>query len=510
MDTGWRRIRPRTFAFGVSAALLALSGCDHSTGPDLHVARVEVNLAAPTLLIGTTAAATARAFDINGGQITGAMAAWASGNAAIATVDSKTGVLTGKALGSAVITATVGGVHGTALVTVVPLPVATIELSPSGGALDRGQSLQLRATVRDQFGAILLDRTVNWTSSAAGIAQVTSSGLVNGIAAGSAIVTATAEDQSTTVTVNVVVTPVPGGPAITSIAPSLLTPGAVATITGTEFGSTPAFNEVRIAGVLAPIQSANTTTIVVQVPTTGFGCEPTRQVYVQVVRTSVADAKLTPIQVAPQRALQPGEVQILSSAADARCFELGPTSGHYVVSVYNTGTQIASAVAFRLRGASGILPPGIVQPEPKPAAAAMASPRVTPVVGPAQLAGLFGDANERAADAAHAWLLQANLDYLRAHRAELQANLSRPRAALRTASININQPVGTVLPFKIPLIGGFGSTGLDFCSNNVQVSARIVYSGAHTVVVEDLLAPLRQHDGHVVSKARAGVRRRDV
>lgn len=480
----------RTAALLAGLWLLAANGCDGSTAPNLHVARVEVNLAAPTLLIGTTAVATARAFDLNGAQITGATANWASSNASIVSVDSKTGVLTGNALGSATITATIGGVNGTANITVVPLPVASVEISPNGGALPRGQSLQLRTTVRDQFGDTLTDRTVNWTSSAPGIAQVTSSGLVNAIAAGTAVVTATAEDQSDAVTMSVVVTPVPGGPAILTISPSLLTPGATATITGTNFGATPGLNEVRIAGVPAPIQSASTTEIVIQVPTTGFGCEPTRQVYVQVVSTSAADAKLAAIQVAPQKVLQPGETQILSSAADARCFELAPTGGRYLVSVYNTGTQVASTAGFRLRGARGLLPPGIVQPEPKPANPRALARAVVRVVAPAQVAGLLSRAADRAADAAHARLLEANINYLRAHRAELQANALRPRAALRTASININQPIGTVLQLRIPNVGGFGSGGLGFCSDNFAVNARIVYSGTRAVIVEDVTAPL--------------------
>jgi len=94
------------------------------------------------------------------------------------------------------------------------------------------------------------------------------------------------------------------------------------------------------------------------------------------------------------------------------------------------------------------------------------------------------------AESAHARLLQANLDLIRMHGAELRANLSRPRAELRTAAVNINQPVGTILSLKVPNIGGFGSTSVDFCSSNFPVSARIVYSGTHAVVAEDITAPL--------------------
>ena len=180
----WRRVHRRISAASVLAGALALGSCDNSSAPNLHVVRVEVNLAASTILLGTTAMATAHAFDLNGNEITGATASWVSDATSIVTVD-KSGILTAHALGNANISATIGGVTASSPLTVVPLPVASVDITPGGGPLDRGQSLQLRANVRDQFGTLLTDRVVVWTTSAAGIASVSSNGVVNALAAGS-------------------------------------------------------------------------------------------------------------------------------------------------------------------------------------------------------------------------------------------------------------------------------------------------------------------------------------
>lgn len=68
------------------------------------------------LNIGATAQLSPRAVDANGSAITGAVT-WVSSNGAVASVDAN-GVVTARGAGTAIITATVNGRSGNAVVTV--------------------------------------------------------------------------------------------------------------------------------------------------------------------------------------------------------------------------------------------------------------------------------------------------------------------------------------------------------------------------------------------------------
>lgn len=479
------RSRPRRRWLGAAIFALAAS-CDTGAGPNLGVSRVEVNLPSPTLLIGTNATAVARAFDLNGEQVTGVTPRWKTSAASIVVVDAA-GEMLGVALGTVTITATIGGVRGDALLTVVPVPVASVEITPGSVPIERGQGLQFFATLRDQSGTILEGRPVAWVSNAPGIASVSGSGNVNAIAAGTALITASSENRSATVAVTVTVTPVPGGPSIGAIAPAVLLPGGTATLTGTGFGETAAQNEVRIAGVLTTIISASSTELVVEIPPGGYGCEPTREVFLQVVRGAVADAQAHPFQAVAQRTLEPGQSLVLSGATDAKCFELSATGGQYIISVYNASTAATSftQAGFRLRGAFGLIPPGMATVV-APARDALRMPQRISVATPGEVARVIQHDARRREDEAHGRLLEANLEMLRREGPLVAARAAEPRP-LRMASIGANQQVGSIVSLKVPNIN---STGAGFCTDHFVVSGRIAYNGARTIIVEDVAAPL--------------------
>ncbi len=81
--------------------------------------------------------------------------------------------------------------------------VASVVVSPNGGALAVGQTLQLTATPRNAQGTTLLGRLVVWASTDLGVASVSSIGLVTGVASGTAIISATSEGVAGTVTATV-------------------------------------------------------------------------------------------------------------------------------------------------------------------------------------------------------------------------------------------------------------------------------------------------------------------
>src|SRR5882762_65979 len=114
--------------WSVAAATFALvailgSSCEHalppsSSRPDTAaVASVAVSPASPSVQIGQTVQLTATLKDASGSPLTGRAVTWSSGDSAIARV-SGTGLVTGRAAGSATIAATSEGKSGTSAITV--------------------------------------------------------------------------------------------------------------------------------------------------------------------------------------------------------------------------------------------------------------------------------------------------------------------------------------------------------------------------------------------------------
>src|SRR5206468_596156 len=79
---------------------------------------------------------------------------------------------------------------------VTPTPVAAVVVSPASASEAVGQTVQLTATPQDANGNPLSGRTVTWATSNAGVGTVSSTGLVTGVAAGAATITATSEGKS--------------------------------------------------------------------------------------------------------------------------------------------------------------------------------------------------------------------------------------------------------------------------------------------------------------------------
>jgi uncharacterized protein YjdB len=173
----------------------------------LPVGLVRVAPTTASLLAGTTITLTAEVLDAGGGVMNGVLVSWASANSAIASVGDD-GVVTGVSPGSVAITATASGVSGSALVTVRPVPVASVSVTPAVDSVVVGQSVQLAAIPRDSAGATLTGRAVTWTSSAPATASVSSSGLVTGLVAGTVTITATSEGKSGTSRITVGLVPV--------------------------------------------------------------------------------------------------------------------------------------------------------------------------------------------------------------------------------------------------------------------------------------------------------------
>ncbi|MBI2408119.1 MAG: Ig-like domain-containing protein [Gemmatimonadetes bacterium] len=89
-----------------------------------------------------------------------------------------------------------------------PPAVAAVSISPPSASVVAGQTAQLTATATSSAGAVLTGRTASWTSADAGIATVSSAGLVTALQPGSTSVTATIEGRSGSATITVTAVPV--------------------------------------------------------------------------------------------------------------------------------------------------------------------------------------------------------------------------------------------------------------------------------------------------------------
>src|SRR6266702_1817005 len=203
----------RTEQSGVTAldswALTAITGthtvCNFALSgstPPAPVATVTLTPGSATVNEGQTLQLTATLKDANGNILTGRSITWSSSNTSAASVNG-TGFVTGVTAGSATITATSEGKSGTSAITVVHMPVASVTVTPASGTVPAGSSLQLTATLKDANGNPLVGRTVTWQSGSTSAATVNGSGLVSGVAAGSATITATSEGQSGTSAITV-------------------------------------------------------------------------------------------------------------------------------------------------------------------------------------------------------------------------------------------------------------------------------------------------------------------
>lgn len=169
------------------------------------VASVTISPTTQTVVVGaTTPAFTAVTKDANNNVLSGRVVTFSSSDATIATIDASSGVATGVAPGTASLTATSEGVNSTpAALTVTPVPVGSVTVSPPSQTITDGGSASYSAIVKDGGGNTLNGRVVAWGSSDETVATVDNSGNATSAGPGTATITATSEGQSGTATLQV-------------------------------------------------------------------------------------------------------------------------------------------------------------------------------------------------------------------------------------------------------------------------------------------------------------------
>lgn len=192
------------------------------------VGSVTVAPTSKSLFVGGTTTLVATVKDVNGAVVTDRAVAWSTSDPLVATVSSS-GVVTALAPGSATVTATSETKSGSSAITVSPVPVAKVTVTPPTMALVVGQTSTARAVLTDANGNVLTGRVVTWTSSNALIAAVSSTGVVTGVAPGGPVfITASSEGWNGSTAV--IVTAVPVG-SVTLPATTTLVAGQSTTLT---------------------------------------------------------------------------------------------------------------------------------------------------------------------------------------------------------------------------------------------------------------------------------------
>ncbi len=142
-------------------------------------------------------------FDKNNIEIRdGRPIAYSSSAPDVFTVDSKSGAVTGVAVGQGFFRATVTGRVVEASVKIIA-PVAQIQLTTGDFALNVGGTRQLTPNLLSESGATITGRTVNYSSSNTSVASVSAGGLVTAITVGTSTITANVEGKSASVVVTV-------------------------------------------------------------------------------------------------------------------------------------------------------------------------------------------------------------------------------------------------------------------------------------------------------------------
>jgi uncharacterized protein YjdB len=373
--------------------------------------------------------------------------------------------------GGARLVATVDSLSASAGVTVTETRPYSVTITPRFLSPNQGDTVRLSVSTLGADGNPY-PYPVTWRSSDPASATVSDSGLVSAQAGGRAIITATVDKLTDSTTVLVLS---PASPTITGVAPSPITPGTTAVITGTGFDTDPEANSVTIAGVAATVTAGADTQLTVQWPPRGsFGCDTTH--VAQLIVGSAGRYTITSAALASAPTVTFDSTGWVRLEPDvARCFKLTqPSPWEVLLSVTNTGRvdQTASFEVATVTLPSQTHPP--LTPATEPGA----------VIGAGTIALRFDRDSLRRAAMLHRRLLEGS----RAHVRRWGAPAPLLRAARQAQPArSVAARIGDFAAIRIPALEHY-----DFCTRYRTIVARLVYRGTHVLVFEDSLAPLRR------------------
>src|SRR5271163_2200157 len=157
-----------------------------------------------------------------------ASVSWSSASTAVATV-SPAGLGTSVSGGTSLVTATLGGINGTTLLTVTPAAVVSIVVSPGNEGIPLGfdQAFTAQGTFTDASTQDVTN-SAHWSSLAPGVATISDSpgtnGVATGVGAGNTAIMATLGSASGTANLTVT-TAIMAAIQVNPVSPSIVSGG---------------------------------------------------------------------------------------------------------------------------------------------------------------------------------------------------------------------------------------------------------------------------------------------
>ncbi|MCC6317048.1 MAG: Ig-like domain-containing protein [Gemmatimonadaceae bacterium] len=477
----------RSITTALAVVLAACGGGgDKPSGPP-KVASVAVTAPATQLEVGATLAFSYSARDAQGNPLSGRTVTWSSSAPTVATVAAD-GVVSGVTAGQATITAAVEGVTGSAPITVIPIPVFAVVISPRTVTVRSGETSQLTAQVQDAIGRPITGRAVVWSSLAPATVSVSTTGLVTGVGAGTTWVLAVAEGKRDSISVRVRSLT---APTFGTASPSQWTPGIAATVTGANFSAVPTENEVLVNGIRATVTASTATSVSFTVPSANaLPCSPTGPVPVAVIVNGDTASGAAGLAVATPRTLGVGQHMLLTSSGDLACNEFAVTGGRYLVTAFNASTNPNVKTSFQLLGAASGASAAQAAGPAQPSSA-------TPTAGP--LVSALVTRNAAAFALGHLAALESNAALISRGaglRGALLQRRERARRNARDVSATARQAFGAsarasaaVVPVPPPNVGDRLWKRMPKTFNNYNsfdsVRVRVVYVGPKLIIMED-------------------------
>lgn len=256
-------------------------------------------------------------------------------------------------------------------------------------------------------------------------------------------------------------------------------PGQLIVVQGTGFGSGVSQNSVSIAGVPAQVVAASPTRLEVRLPAAaGFPCLATGAQPLRVTSGGQSAEIALLVSVARRISLGKGESVNLLDANDAWCHEyVAPDADNarYAMAVINTSRVASTSTGFEVRASSGSVSSPAQLSRSTAAPFGQPPSGQTPSGPSAELQTLLED-TRRESLAHHAHLTR---EFDRSTRLAPAASAWRTQRGSggRTAASRSALTVGQVVT---------RTAMYNDCNGASALKARVVYSGAHMIVLEDV------------------------
>jgi hypothetical protein len=259
---------------------------------------------------------------------------------------------------------------------------------------------------------------------------------------------------------------------VSRVTPDSLTVGTTVSIEGENLPTASSAVRATLGGVALDIRAVSASRIEAFIPTAGFTCAaPAAQTLRLELGAAVVEQTVM-LRTATPLALKAGDAAVVMTADQARCVELAGNSAdataRYVVAVVNTATQAAATTKFDLRGiGTGELAnvASVVQSD-----ATVSGLRSAATLSP--LPSSLNNGLALSADQAHSTRLASNASVL--------ATSGSPSFTSRRVYARAQALAGDTLQLNALL---------NSCTSARAVRARVVYSGARAVVLEDIASP---------------------